>query len=148
MTKLENYLYDGAKFQARMVMCYLQSQYESILDKTYTGNAWDSFEGKLFINRYDGCREQGYVFSLRYKDKQVNYAVFNHCISDCICVVKSNAVTENPDGWDGKEWSKYDHDKEFGWDESMRCALWIEEDMKESIYQWQKAEGRYKKDDE
>ena len=149
MIKLENYLYDGNHWQAKAVMCYLQGHYEHILDKTYTGDKWgDLYKGKLFVSIYDGCREQGYVFSLRYGDKQVNYAVFCHCISDCICLVKSDAYTDNPDGWEGREWSKYDHDEEFGYDEVIECAKWIEEDMIETIYQWQKAEGRYKKDAE
>ena len=138
MIHLENYLYDGAGWQARAVMCYLQDNVECILEKTYTGNAWDSYEGKLFITHYHYGREKGYVFSLRYKGNQVNYAVYQHCVSDEICVVKSNAFTDNPDGWDGKEWSKYDHDKNFAYDEVMKCAEWIENDMKKSITEWQK----------
>lgn len=148
MTSIENYLYDGAGWQARAVMCYLQDCYESILSATYTGNAWDSYEGKIGFVRYDGCREQGYTFMLRYKDHQRNYAVYRHCISDCICVVTSDAVTETPNGWDGKPWDKYEHDAEFSWDEVIKCGKWIENDMKEYIHKWQKAEGRYKNERE
>jgi hypothetical protein len=148
MIKLDNYLYDGARWQARAVMCYLQDQVENILDKTYTGNAWDLYGGKLFITHYLNGREKGYVFSLRYNGKQVNYAVFNHCISDCICLMRSECLTDTPDGWEGREWSKHDHDKEFAYDEVVKCGKWIEGDMIETLYEWQKAEGRYKKDDE
>lgn len=140
MIHLEPYLYDGAGWQAKAVMCYLQDNAECILEKTYTGNAWDAYDGKLFLNHYNYGREKGYVFSLRYKDKQVNYAVYQHCVSDEICVVKSNAVTEHSDGWDGKEWSKYNHDKNFAYDEVVECAKWIESDMKKSITEWQKIE--------
>lgn len=142
MVYLENYLYDGAGWQARAVMCYLQSRVEVILDKTYTGNSWDLYEGRLFVTHYLNGREKGYVFSLRYKGKQVNYAVYQHCISDCICLMKSTAFTDHPDGWEGREWSKYEHDKEFGYDEVMKCGEWIEQDMMRQIEEWQKEEGR------
>lgn len=148
MISIENYLYDGAGWQARMVMCYLQSRYETILDKTYTKNAWSPYEGQIFINQYQYGREKGYVFSLRYKnEKQVNYAVYQHCISDCICVVKSNALTDHSDGWDGKEWSKYEHDVEFSWNDVMKCGEWIENDMCVNLNEWI-YEGKKKKHNE
>jgi hypothetical protein len=136
MVNLENYLYDGAGWQARAVMCYLQSMVEVILDKTYTGEAWMPYDGKLFINQYHYGREKGYVFSVRYKNHQANYAVYEHCVADCICVVKGNALTEHSDGWDGKEWSKYDHDKEFSYGETTKCGEWIEADMRKEIDKW------------
>lgn len=136
MVYLENYLYDGAGWQARAVMCYLQSRVEVILDKTYTGDAWMPYKGKAFINQYHYGREKGYVFSVYYNGHQANYAVYEHCVADCICVVKGNAITEHSDGWDGKEWSKYDHDKEFSYGETTKCGEWIEEDMKKEIDKW------------
>ena len=142
MVKLENYLYDGNHWQAKAVMCYLQHRHDTILDRTYTGDKFEMYKGKLFISIYDGCREQGYVFSLRYGDKQVNYAVFCHCISDCICLMKSTAFTDHPDGWEGREWSKHEHDKEFGYYDVMECGKWIEWDMMRQIEAWQKEEGR------
>jgi len=132
-----------------MVMCYLQDRYECILDKTYTGDAWSPYKATIFLNHYQYGREKGYVFSLRYNyQKQVNYAVYQHCISDCICVVKSNALTDHSDGWDGKEWSKYDHDKEFDWDEVIKCGEWIEKDMIAELTKWQKEEQKTKYEEE
>lgn len=148
MIRLDNYLYDGAGWQARAVMCYLQDRAEHILDKTYTGNAWDLYDGKLFVTHYLNGRERGYVFSLRYKTKQVNYAVFQHCISDCICLVRSESFREDPDGWEGRSWSKYDHDAEFAYDEVIKCGEWIENDMIDTLHEWQRAEGRYKRESE
>lgn len=148
MIYLENYLYDGACWQARAVMCYLQSRVESILEKTYTGDAWMPYKGKAFINQYHYGREKGYVFSVYYNGHQANYAVYEHCISDCICVVKGNAVTEHSDGWDGKEWSKYDHDKEFGYGETTKCGEWIENDMRKEVAKWTAEESKEEYDRE
>ena len=136
MVYLENYLYDGAGWQARAVMCYLQSRVEVILDKTYTGDAWMPYKGQMFLNQYHYGREKGYVFSVRYNGHQANYAVYEHCIADCICVVKGNAVTDHSDGWDGKEWSKSDHDKEFSYGETTKCGEWIEQDMIKQVAKW------------
>ena len=138
MVNLENYLYDGAGWQARAVMCYLQSRVESILDKTYTGDSWMPYKGQIFINQYNYGREKGYVFSIRYDGHQANYAVYEHCMADCICVVKSNVFTDHSDGWDGREWSKYDHDKEFSYGDAIKCGEFIENDMKGEIAKWSK----------
>lgn len=141
MISLENYLYDGAGWQARAVMTYLQSRGESILEKLYTGDPWFPYNGGLFLEHYNYGREKGYVFSVRYKHlHQVNYAVYEHCVSDEICVVKSNAFTDHPDGWDGKEWSKYEHDKNFAYGEAVKCGEWIEDDMRAEIAKWLKEE--------
>lgn len=148
MVYLENYLYDGAGWQARAVMCYLQSRVEVILDKTYTGDAWMPYKGKAFINQYHYGREKGYVFSVYYNGHQANYAVYEHCVAECICVVKGNATTEHSDGWDGKEWSKYDHDKEFSYGETTKCGEWIEEDMKKEIDKWIAEENKNKYEEE
>ena len=137
MISLENYLYDGAGWQARAVMTYLQSRVECILDKLYTGDPWSPYNGGVFLEHYNYGREKGYVFSVRYKHlHQVNYAVYEHCISDEICVVKSNAFTDHPDGWDGKEWSKYEHDKNFAYGEVVKCGEWIEDDMCVNLNEW------------
>jgi hypothetical protein len=148
MIYLENYLYDGAGWQPRAVMCYLQSRVECILDKTYTGDAWMPYKGQVFINQYHYGREKGYVFSVRYKGHQANYAVYEHCVADCICVVKGNAYTEHSDGWDGKEWSKYEHDKEFSYGETTKCGEWIEDDMQKEIIKWKIADGEKGYNDE
>lgn len=148
MVYLEHYLYDGSNWQARAVMCYLQSRVECILEETYTGDAWMPYKGQIFLNQYHYGREKGYVFSVRYKGHQANYAVYEHCVADCICVVKGNALTEHSDGWDGKEWSKYDHDKEFSYGEILKCGEWIERDMMKEIVKWKTADGEKGYDDE
>lgn len=136
MIKLENYLYDGACWQARAVMCYLQSMTESILDATYNGDSFMPFDGQLYISHYENGREKGYVFSVCYKDHQSNYAVYEHCVGDHMCIVKSSAVTANPNGWDGKEWSKSKHTKEFSFGEIKQCGDWIANDIKKDLNEW------------
>lgn len=148
MVYLEHYLYDGSNWQARAVMCYLQSRVECILEETYIGEKFQLFEGTMLINPYHNGREHGYVFSVRYKTHQANYAVYEHCVSDQICVVKGNAFGDHCDGWDGKEWSKYDHDKEFSYGETTKCGEWIEKDMMNEIVKWKTADGEKGYDDE
>ncbi len=151
MILFENYLYDGADAQSRAVMAYLQSRVECITEETYTGNGWMPFEGRVYISRYSNYgRENGYVFSVRYHDHQANYAVFQHCVSDDICVVKSNVVTDTPNGWDGKPWTKYEHDAVFPYGKAFECSEWIEKDMKAEIHKWvaNEKEDSYKKEKE
>ena len=148
MVYLEHYLYDGSNWQARAVMCYLQSRVEVILEETYIGEKFQLFEGTMLINPYHNGREHGYVFSVRYKTHQANYAVYEHCVSDQICVVKGNAFGDHCDGWDGKEWSKYNHDANFSYGEILKCGEWIERDMMNEIVKWKTADGEKGYDDE
>ena len=79
--KIENYLNDGANWQAKCILYYLQSMYSYITDSTYNAN-YKRYEAIIDVGRFENCREQGYVFSLRYKTEQRNYCVFEHRNSD------------------------------------------------------------------
>lgn len=86
MVELKNYLQDGANWQARGVLTYLQGN-------IYIANSWNEdtqeYDAKVKIGRWENCREQGYVVSLRNKNaKQLNIAFFEHRNSDRICAVK------------------------------------------------------------
>ena len=138
MVYLEHYLYDGSNWQARAVMCYLQSRVEVILEETYIGEKFQLFEGTMLINPYHNGREHGYVFSVRYKTHQANYAVYEHCVSDQICVVKGNAFLS------------YDLLGQIDRESVgvIKRGEWIERDMMKEIVKWKTADGEKGYDDE
>jgi len=97
--ELKDYMRDGANYQARAVLAYLQ-QYGSI------GESWneeyEDYDANVEIGRWENGREQGYIVSLRdQKDfKQLNIAFFEHRNSDQICAIKwhqnsFNSITIN-----------------------------------------------------
>ena len=126
MVSLESYLNDGACPQAIAVLGLMKAHADYILDR---------FDAELFVGRYENCREQGYVFTIRYKGLQRNYAVYQHRNSDALCVLISNAYTmgtpQVADMWadKGKNASKYDVNNSFGNTEVEDCASFIENDM-------------------
>ena len=133
---IENYLRDGANWQAQAVLAYLRTQVfrvEEELTKVKPSFA------RLKVGRYENNREQGYVFTIEVDGKQRNYAVYEHRNSDYICVLISNKVTMNTpnvdDMWSdkGENASKYDYDRGFHFGEIVNCGNYIVEDMIEWV---------------
>jgi len=58
MCRLKTYLDDGANYQAKAVLAYLQ-KYEGIED------SWDEafyrYRAQPLVARWENCREQGYI---------------------------------------------------------------------------------------
>lgn len=133
--KLKDYLNDGANWQAKCVLNYLQSMYSSILDKTYVAD-YGYYKANIEVGRFENCREQGYVFSLRYKFKQKNYCVYEHMNSDNLIVLINDTYTINTptldEMWAGKK-DKWDYDKDFKYGQILECGNFIAEDMKKFI---------------
>ena len=76
MTNLANYLKDGADPTPRAVLMILQGLIYNI-------------EPTINVARWENCREQGYVITVRAKDgDDLNIAFFEHRNSDDICAVK------------------------------------------------------------
>ena len=138
MMNLVDYMNDDAGWQARAVLAYIQGNISRLTsDKYYDRNA------DVLVGRYENCREQGYVFTLRFwgeKDGkpshfQRNYAVYQHRNSDTICVLISNAFTINTPGIDdmwkdkGENPRSSQYDQGFDWDDIKGCAEWILGDM-------------------
>jgi len=65
---------DGSNYQARAVKSYLEGYCG--LEASYI----DEYRADPRIARWENCREQGYVISMRSSDsrKQVNIAFFQH----------------------------------------------------------------------
>ena len=126
MVSLESYLNDGACPQAIAVLGLMKAHADYILDR---------FDAELFVGRYENCREQGYVFTIRYKGLQRNYAVYQHRNSDALCVLISNVYTIGAPQVDemwadkGENATKYDVDAQFGYAKVEDCANFIERDM-------------------
>ena len=101
MTRLENYLQDGANYQARATLMFLQrnANIESSWNKECK-----CYDAEIKVARWENCREQGYIVSLCSKKfgggEQLNIAFFEHRNCDNICAVKweqnsINSITIN-----------------------------------------------------
>ena len=90
--KLQNYMQDGANYQARAVLCCLQ-QNDGI------ESSWSEILGcymaEIKVGRWENGREQGYVVSLFSSGRQLNIAWFEHRNSDSIHAVKWEQFTTN-----------------------------------------------------
>lgn len=132
MTLLNQYLCDGAKKQARAVLCMLQG-----FDIEESWNAErHAYMAEIRVARWENCREQGYVLMLRNKSfqKQLNIAFFEHRKSDSICAVKWGEMTLNSPNIDTAKMGKYvddewavDHTESYG--RVTEMAEWIEQTL-------------------
>ena len=135
MVQVDKYLDDGANWQAQSVLAYLRSMYGWVVNKTYNKEG-NYNEATFTVGRYENCREQGYVFSLRYKNKQRNYAVYEHRNSDNLVVVVFDRLTINTPSGEGV-WGimkdKYDYTKAFSCGQIVECGDYIIEDAQNFI---------------
>ena len=129
---LFNYSTDGANYQARAVLCFLQS---GSLEKS-----WDSEKSRYMaeprVARWENCREQGYVVSMRNnkRSKQINIAFFEHRNSDSICAIKWEQVTLNSPTIDTAEFGdvykdKYDTSHDVSYGQVREMSDWIHEEL-------------------
>lgn len=138
MTRIEKYMNDGANWQARGVLACIVGNMECI---KYPPEVWE-YENierptaypfvEIVVGRFENCREQGYVFTLRDCGRQLmHYAVYEHRNSDNLIVLISDVKTVNtptPDQmFNGR--GKYDYNKSFSCGQMLECAKWILEDM-------------------
>lgn len=135
MIDIEKYLNDGACYQARIVLNILAMKKYEIIEKTY--NYEHSFYmGDILVGRFENCREQGYVFTLRYKKVCKNYLVYEHRNTDSLCLIMNDTHTINTPTfeqmWKGKE-SSSDYDMSFSYGNWNDCAEFIKNDMMELI---------------
>jgi hypothetical protein len=139
MTNLENYLEDGANYQSRATLMFLQrdANIEESWNKEYK-----TYDAEIKVSRWENCREQGYVVSLRNKKReQLNIAFFEHRNSDSICSIKWKQESINTLTIDNAKFGdvykdKYDtsHSVEYG--KAYEMAEWI---IKELTEHWTKA---------
>lgn len=137
---IENYMNDGASWQAQMVLAHLRAHQYGVIEQTWNGRGYDL---EIKVGRFENCREQGYVFTITIpdymsKDKtihQKNWAVFEHRNSDDICVLVSDQVTINtPDYlemYQGRGKSAYE--KMYHENEAYFCAEYLVQQMTEFV---------------
>ena len=145
MTNIENYLHDGANWQAQAVLAYVRSQQEFAMEQRYANDytklaLWGS---GLKVGRFENCREQGYVLSVQLwaeetKDgefKQRNWAFFEHRNTDKIAVFKSDCHTINTPTIEEiyGDRGKYDYDKIFHYGEILECGKYLVDDIRDFL---------------
>lgn len=126
--RLNDYMNDGANHQAKAVLAFLQSH-------SGIENSWDDKQHRYLaepdVARWENCREQGYVVSMRNKaGNQLNIAFFEHRNSDDICAVEWEQNTLNPPNIDTARFyfiykNKYDVSCSFDYGQVMEMANWI-----------------------
>lgn len=128
-TKVKNYLDDGANSQARGVLMFLQPFID--IEKSWD-NERKEYLADPRVARWENCRDQGYVISMRTKHmrNQINIAFFEHRNSDSICAVKWDQVTTNAPTIDTAKFGniykdKYDVSFQVGYGEVTKMADWI-----------------------
>ena len=136
MTNIENYMHDGANWQAQSVLAYLRVTKDNAIDKTWN-LAFRKYDASVEVGRYENCREQGYIFSVQYKGEQRNYCVYEHRNSDELCVVVFDGVTINTPTNDmvfkAMGDSKWNYTKAFPCGQIMECGDYILDDIKKWI---------------
>lgn len=132
MTDLKNYNNDGANYQAKAVLAFLQIF--RIVE------SWDvdkrDYLAEPKVSRWENGREQGYVVMLTSADlsKQLNIAFFEHRNSDSICAVKWEQTTINAPTIDTAEFGdvykdKYDVSHSVDYAKVKEMADWIKEEL-------------------
>lgn len=133
--RLENYLCDGANWQAVGVMAYLRSHaLEDVLNdylKKWRDKLGDWY---ITIGRYENCREQGYIVSFNnvLLGEQFNYCFYEHRNTDYLCVVRFKGVSINTPTLDKVlevMRDKYDYTTSFMCGNIMECGEWIINDV-------------------
>lgn len=137
MVNIENYINDGANWQAQSVLAYLRVTKNDAIDKTWN-KKFLKYDASIEVSRYENCREQGYIFSVRYnKGKQRNYCVYEHRNSDDLCVVVFDGVTINTPTLemvcDAMKGSKWNYTKAFPCGQIMECGDYILDDVRKWI---------------
>lgn len=134
MINVEQYMNDGANWQAQAVLAYVRSLTFRVKEATTHSLITDP---EIKVGRYENCREQGYVFRLKIGcETLMNYAVYEHRNSDQLIVLKSDRDSINTPSvdemWNGKK-SKYDYDKGFNYSQIIECGEYILDDMENLV---------------
>lgn len=143
MIYIENYLHDGANWQAQCVLAYLRHQVDVILEERFDSSSKFRHTASISVGRYENCREQGYVFSLCdwLTHKQMNYCVYEHRNCDSMCIIKFELNTMNTPTmaavWKGRK-DKYDYDKAFSYGDIVECGKWLVKEMQKQLQEWKK----------
>ena len=132
MSDLENYLQDGANYQARAVLMFLQGN--SSIEESWCDKR-KNYKETIKVARWENCREQGYVVSLLDKNRdQINIAFYEHRNSDSIHAIKWLQDDMNSLNIDNSKFGdifkdKYDTSFSVDWGEVKDMADWIKSQL-------------------
>ncbi len=133
-TYLNQYLNDGANYQARGVLCVLQRM---TIEESWN-DQYHKYDAEPMVARWENCREQGYVVSLRAGNgKQLHVAFFEHRNTDAICALRweqnlTNSPTIDTADFGDKCYSdKWDISHQVGCEQFSEMAAWIEGELTE-----------------
>ena len=140
---VQDYLNDGAAWQAQMVLAYVRAHYLNVVEQTWS-EKYHLHEVEISVGRYENCREQGYCFTIRIPDfmaldkqfHEKHWAVYEHRNSDNICVISSETHSINTPRWEqmfGADKGKYDYDKGFRYNEAFACGEYIIKEMEKYV---------------
>lgn len=147
MIQLNQYLQDGANKQARAVLAILQG---FSIEESWNSERRE-YEAQPYVARWENCREQGYVVSLRALGEQLHIAFFEHRNSDSICAIRWKQVYINSPTIDTAEFAgqcykdKWDVSKEVRPGNITDMADWIGGEF-ESFWRDEKAKADAKKE--
>ena len=132
MANLKHYNEDGANYQAKAVLAFLQARCD--IEESWN-KEYHKYDAEPEVARWENCREQGYVVSMRAKNnEQINIAFFEHRNSDSICAVKWEQSTINAPTIDtakfGKIYkTKFDVSHSVGYGKVVEMADWIKKEL-------------------
>lgn len=126
--KLNDYMNDGANYQAQCVLACLRN---NTIEESYNAEH-SEYDAQIDIGRWENCREQGYVAMLYIGGHQLNIAWFEHRNSDGICALEWEQTTINAPTIDTAEFGnvykdKWDVSKSVGCYEFIKMRDWIME---------------------
>lgn len=138
MVYLEHYLYDGADWQSRAILSYLQGHIQNINGNTYVGEGM--YRAEVRCARFDnlGGREHGYMVSVLYNYTiQKTIAFYEHRNSDNVYVIHSDEWfgidTPNPEVMIKNYPTKWSNDTQFKCGEIKECAEYIINELRKFV---------------
>lgn len=139
MINVENYMDDGANWQAQSVLAYIRSL--GYCPNIFYNKETRNYDVDILVGRCENCREQGYIFALRERKSfkvLMNYWVYEHRNSDDLCVVKfEGSFLNTPTINEIPMKHKNDITQSFGYGQIVECGQYIIDDMK-YIYEKEK----------
>lgn len=134
MTNLKNYFNDGANENVQAVLCMLKYQMGDGIESSWD-DKYKRYSADVNVARWENCREQGYIVSLRNrKTKQLNIAFFEHRNSDKLCAVKweqssINSLTIETAEFGDVYKDKHDVSISFSYNKGYELAEWIKNEL-------------------
>ena len=134
MTNLKNYFNDGANENVQAVLCMLKYQIVDGIESSWD-DKYKRYLAEIKVARWENCREQGYIVSLRNrKAKQLNVAFFEHRNSDQLCAVKweqssINSLTIETAEFGDVYKDKHDVSISFSYNKGYELAEWIKNEL-------------------